>query len=79
MTYRCLRVLEKYNWARFYSSNVFQFGGTGDRATLFVNNLTDKLYSNTGFVSALAAGGFGTLSGQYAPPRMWGVSATYRF
>jgi iron complex outermembrane receptor protein len=48
-------------------------------ATLFVNNLTDKVYANTGYAASLAAGTFGVAARQYAPPRMWGVSATYRF
>ena len=51
----------------------------GLSATMFVNNLTDKLYASTGGAPFLAAGSFGSEALHYAPPRLWGISVTYRF
>jgi iron complex outermembrane receptor protein len=46
--------------------------------TFFVTNLTNKTYPDA-ISLGIELGGFGEKGLYYAPPRMWGVSARYRF
>ncbi|MGE0408395.1 MAG: TonB-dependent receptor plug domain-containing protein [Amphiplicatus sp.] len=50
--------------------------GSNFSGAVFVNNLTDKVYSQAGSTRAYSLGAAVRL---YAPPRMWGVNVRYSF
>jgi iron complex outermembrane receptor protein len=63
-----------------YNANIrwaSAFGGPFD-LSLFVNNVTDKLYLAS-VDGTLAIGELGVSKGLYGPPRMYGLSVRYSF